>query len=215
MTSITLTAEEQALQTQIEAQLKDIWEKHNKRIDVRLLLNVLAAQCHALHMSLKSRGLEPRHNKYMYQNRGVPPTDVEFYRHIHPAEALLKFINDTSANDDPIDSTMGHEFDFNVFSRRWGYRDTFRLTRNPQGWHVAFMNSGQSDKDGRPHLFELLDGENINYPRALPGYFGWLWDCAKENGLSHEEVQNAINELADWVSECERTSPAGVFDAFK
>lgn len=58
-------------------------------------------------MSLKNSGCEPKHHKYMLENRGVPVEDVEFYNHIHPVDDLLKFIDDVNANDDPEDTTIG------------------------------------------------------------------------------------------------------------
>jgi hypothetical protein len=55
----------------------------------------------------------------------------------------------------------------------------------------------------------------INYPEELPGYFAWLWKQAAEQGLSHEDVQLALKQLADWVSLCEKNTPKGLFRDWK
>lgn len=159
--------------------------------------------------------VKPKHHRYMIENRGYHPDDPEFYNHIHPIEDLLKFINDPHANDDPEDVTLGDKFQFRVFSRRWGHEDTYEFIRNDKGWIISLSSGGQADKLGKPWLFDLLDHDSINYPEELAGYLEWLWIRAEEDGLSHEQVQKALQELADWVSTCERNSPKGIWQGYK
>lgn len=71
-------------------------------------------------MSLKVSGNEPKHHKYMLENRVVPVEEIEFYNHIHPVDDLLKFIDDINANDDPEDTTIGKKFTLKIYTRRWG-----------------------------------------------------------------------------------------------
>lgn len=176
---------------------------------------------HELHMSLASRDHEPRHRGYMIENRRCKPRDPHFYEHIHPVEDLLGFIADEHANDDPKDQTVGVEFDFPVYSRRWGHDDTYKIRRTATGWTFRHLQEATAGRDGRKAgkpgtgLFALLDHDSINYPAALPGYLEWLWDQAAEQGLSLAEVQTALSELAAWVSVCEQSSPVGVFEGFK
>jgi hypothetical protein len=160
--------------------------------------------------------VKPKHHNYMINNRGVSPDDPEFYNHVHPIEDLLKFINDPHANDDPEDQTIGHEFDFNVFSRRWGHNDRYRIKRTSSGWDVSYIAiGGPCNKKGQPFLFENLDHDGINYPEELPGYMEWLWDQSQELGIPHERVQEAINQLAEWVNLCEKNSPKGIWEGYK
>src|SRR4051794_10431288 len=56
-----------------------------------------------LHRSLKEHGHEPKHHRYMIENRGCQPDDPEFYLHLHPIEDLIKFSYNPHANDDPVD----------------------------------------------------------------------------------------------------------------
>lgn len=165
---------------------------------------------------LLHKRVQPKHHKYMLKNRGVSPDDPEFYNHVHPVQDLLKFVDDPHANDDPEDQTIDHEFEFNVFSRRWGHDDRYRIKRTANGWQINHLGiGGPCNRKGEPFLFENLDHDSINYPEELPGYMEWLWDQCSELGLTHDQVQAALNELADWVSLCERNSPRGIWQSFK
>ena len=184
-------------------------------------IDEMGTKAHLLHMSLKKRGHAPKHHKYMLENRELAATHVDFYKHVHPVEDLLRFIENENANDDPVDVTVGHEFEFRVFSRRWGHDDHYTVTRIASGWRFSHMQEIEAGRDGRvggkggTGLFHLLDHDMINYPEELPGYFEWLWEQAAERGLTHDEVQEAVQQLADWVSACERASPGGAFEGFK
>ena len=160
--------------------------------------------------------VKPKHHKYMIKNRGCSPDDPEFYNHFHPVEDLLAFIDDPHANDDPEDQTIGHEFYFKVYSRRWGHYDTYKVVRTANGWDISHIPEGaRSGKDGSPGLYNCLEHDSINYPEDLPGYMKWLWLQAEEKGLSHDEVQEALNDLAEWVSNCEKSTPRGIFREWK
>ena len=173
----------------------------------------MAGAAHELHLSLDPK---PKHHRYMISNRDLLPEDPEFYDHIHPVEDLLDYLDDIHANDDPEDQTIGAKFTFKVYSRRWGHKDNYTLTRTEMGWDTDFMSSGgKGDKSANPGLFNALNHDSVNYPEALPGYLEWLWEQAKEQGLSQEEVQNALNDLAEWISICESNSPQGIFEVYK
>lgn len=160
--------------------------------------------------------VKPKHHKYMIENRECSPDDPEFYNHFHPVEDLLAFIDDPHANDDPEDQTIDHEFKFRVYSRRWGHYDTYTIKRTVEGWNISFMAEGaKSKEDGSPGLYKCLNHDSINYPEELPGYLEWLWRKAEERGLSHKEVQASLDALAEWVSNCEKTTPRGIFREWK
>ncbi len=184
-------------------------------------ISEMGAQAHELHTLLAARGHVPKHHKHMLKNRKVAPDDREFYNHLHPVEDLLRFIANPHANDDPVDVTVGSEFQFQVYGRRWGNDETFYVTRTQSGWtfrHLHEVSTGRDARIGRKGgtgLFQLLDHESINYPEELPGYFEWLWEQAAEQGLPQAKVQEAISNLAEWISVCEKNSPAGIFTSFK
>lgn len=183
-------------------------------------MNVLIQEAgelyHSLHMMLRSRGIEPKHHANMIENRGIQSDDPNFYIHIHPLEDLLKFLDDEHANDDPIDNTIGVNFELRIFSRRWGHDDTYHITRTENGWilnHTAI--GGPCDKGGRPFLFENLRRDLIQYPARLEGWMEWLWDKAATVGLTSEQVQDGLRQLGEWISNSERNAPHGeIWDGF-
>ena len=218
---LKLTAEEEVAATKLRGALDSIMQRLRKHEPVKPEdINAIGALGHQLHTSLKERGHEPKHHKYMVKNRGLAPTDPAFYKHVHPAEDLLRFIGNEHANDDPVDVTIGHEFTFDVYCRRWEGPDSYRIKRTASGWIFSHLHL-PAGRDGRvagkkgTGLFHLLDHDSINYPEELPGYFEWLWEQAAERGLTHEQVQEAVGQLAQWVSTCERGSPTGVFEGYK
>lgn len=211
--SLELTPKEQEMRTYIEKRVSkasDAFAKGDLGDDLDRWILEAGQKAHELHIALKKRGLEPKHHAYMVDNRGMPADHRNFYLHFHPLEDLLKFLEDPHANDDPVDQTIGDQFTFAVYSRRWGHSDHYRLTRTETGWQVGFkMIGGPCDKGGRPFLFENFRQDNIQHPSDLPGWLEWLWEQAKDQGLSHEQVQAALQQLADWVSTVEKSSPDG------
>ncbi|PEU18957.1 MULTISPECIES: hypothetical protein [unclassified Bacillus (in: firmicutes)] len=220
MAGINLTSEQMKLRNLVEERLRklkrDILSNDLPYEESSRIMEEMGAYAHLLHMLLKSQGNEPVHHRYMINNRGMSPDNIEFYKHIHPTEDLLAFIDNVHANDDFADKTVDHEFNFKVFTRRWGNGDIYKIKRTETGWHIDFLSYvGDCNKAAQPLLFEAFIHDSINYPEALPGYFEWLWQRAKEEGLNHEEVQQALDQLAKWVSICEKNSPSGIFGGYK
>lgn len=171
-------------------------------------LKKAAELAHQLHKSLTDRGIEVKHHGYMLKNRGVPPENPKFYQHYHPIEDLLAFLEDPSANDDPEDKTLGVEFDFKVYSRRWDREDRYKLTRNAGGWYVEFHGiKGQCNKQGWPYLYRNFDQDYIQYPEGFGRRLESLWRRAADDGLTKEQVQQGLSDLADWINVTEKNVP--------
>ena len=216
--AVELTAEESALRREIEERLARCWaslETRRPEDDLPKQIAEMGDLATKLHQSLASRGVKPKHHKYMLKNREVPVSDPEFYRHIHPVQDLLKFIDDMNANDDPVDMTIGHDFDLPVYSRRWGHEESYHLKRTKSGWEFRHFHSGACDKRGAPLLYDSLDHDSINYPEELGGYLEYLWERAEKDGLSHEQVQEALTVLGRWIITCEQSSPEGIWTHYK
>lgn len=217
--NIQLLPNEAALRTEIT----ELMEKASKAFDdgrssedaVKLIEDA-GERSHRLHMLLKQRGQEPRHHAYMIENRGMPSDDSDFYLHFHPIQDLLKFLEDEHANDDPEDQTIGAEFSFRVFTRRWGNYDTYNVIRTKDGWDISHSAiGGPCDKGGQPFLFRNFRQDSIQFPAKFDGWMEWLWNQAAEKGLSAAQVQTALQELADWVSQTEKSAPdGGVWEGF-
>lgn len=217
MPKIALTDNETRLKSDLQDRITELYRQPRVEGERwRAIQDELGALANELHMSLKARGYEPRHTRMMRDARRVQPEDQEFYRHVHPVEDLMKFLEDTDANRDPEDVTIGSKFRFTVFSRRWGHTDDYELIRTAEGWTLNYnLYSGPCDKTGVPWLYKSLSHDSINYPEALGGYLEYLWQQAADEGLSEVEVQAAVDALGAWVQTCEQHSPGGVFSAYK
>lgn len=166
----------------------------------------MSEAAHKLHMQLEP---QPRHHAYMIENSGMEADHPEFYSHIHPVQDLLKYLEDTTANDDPIDHTIGKKFDFIVYSNRWGHKDNYALTRTKDGWFVEHLTYSGEDKRNEEMkvLYRAMQHESISFPRNVDSYLNSIWVLAKEKGLSHEEVQEMLTKVANWISETEMNAP--------
>jgi hypothetical protein len=215
--AVPLSEAQQTLYDQMEESFKTLlFGELSSSQEHRDVHEHMAVSAHKLHLSLLQAGVEPVFGRHMLKNRGCPPTELEFYRHVHAVEDLIKFIGNPNSNRDPEDITLGKEFEVKIYSRRWGHEDRYRIKRTEAGWTIRNLaRGGPCDKKGYPGFFQALDGDQINYPEELPGYLKWLWDRAAENGLSPDEVQAGLDSLAEWISICEQHSPMGVFSGYK
>jgi len=199
---IELTQKEEKLFLELKTVFDSLW---NEKVEYDF--KKLESLARGLHLSLKDRGLEPKHHAYMIKNRALNPDQEGFYNHLHPVEDLIKFIGDQDANNDPMDQTLGEEFTFSVYTKRWGHEDKYSMKRTKTGWTVShFGIQGDCNKEGFPYLFKNLDQDFVSYPRDLGSYVWSIWETA-ERGLTKAEVQALITQVANWVSQCERTKP--------
>lgn len=105
---------------------------------------------------------------------------------------------------------------FTVYSRRWGHNDTYEIARAETGWRVQHITTGgDCDKQGRPYLFNNLDHDSINYPASLGEYMEFLWEKVDEDSLSDAQIQQHLNQLANWVQGVEQSTPEGIWDQLK
>jgi len=104
---------------------------------------------------------------------------------------------------------MNEDLEFKVYSRRWDKYDIYKLTHIPTGWGVRhIVINGECDKQGNPYLYKNFRQDFISYPHDLPDLLEILWDAVEENNLTKQELQERINDLAEWVSKCEGIQPS-------
>ena len=102
---------------------------------------------------------------------------------------------------------MNEELDFRVFTRRWEHYDTYRFTRITTGWHREFkVHTGDCNPKGEPYFYSNFRQDYVSYPNDLPDVLELLWEHADE--LTEEELQEKMNEIAEWVNACERAHPS-------
>lgn len=204
---VELTGEQEKLRQVIIENLaiaKD-WQKQDQEV-VEKAFQRMKVAAHDLHMQLEPK---PKHHRYMIQNRGMEAEHPEFYNHIHPVEDLLDYLEDTSANDDPIDHTIGDKFEFQVYSNRWGHKDRYELIRTESGWHISQLSYNGEDKldEEMKVLYGAMQHDGISFPRNVDSYMHSIWIQAQDQGLKHEQVQELLNRVADWISQTEMTAP--------
>lgn len=100
------------------------------------------------------------------------------------------------------------EFNFTVFSNRWGHHATYQINKTNDGWYVKHIAiNGDCAPDGKPFLFSNLDQDNISYPHRTGWYLEYLWNQLHNEVISYEEAQLHLQELADWINDCEKSQP--------
>lgn len=173
-------------------------------------MDEMADKALKLHVSLAGQGKTPQYTQRMIENRKISddadPGTREFYYHLHPVEDLLEWLLNPRTDLDPVDQSMNKEFEVNIYTRRSSHTDVHRIKRTPHGWAIDDI---PCDKGGRSALYEILNQDLVEYPADLPSRLEWLWNTAREEGLSIEEVHKRLNELFLWLQVIEEKKPSG------
>ena len=100
------------------------------------------------------------------------------------------------------------EFEFKVYSRRWGRYDTYRLTKTRSGWNIRHKAiNGDSEPSGKPILYANFDQDSISYPSGLEFMVMHIWQQLDSKEIDETKTQRMLDDLAEWVSECEMRTP--------
>ena len=159
-------------------------------------------------------GRLPILNKYLMINSSKIPENnvVDFYNHYDMLNAMLKDIRGEGENmTRKGDETLDHEMIFSVYTRRWGYSNNYAVHRTIDGWDVRYIAiNGECDKDGTNMLFTNLDQDCVFYPKdGVKHAMTELWKQADEGVLSLQELQEKLQQIADWISCVERAVGEG------
>jgi hypothetical protein len=103
--------------------------------------------------------------------------------------------------------------EFNVYSRRWGHFDTYKLNKTPGGWYIKHLDiSGNCDTYGNPIFYQIFERDCISYPSNFSEYLYYLWQKVDSNKWNERTIQPKLNALAKWVSHTEYYKPKrGIF----
>ena len=100
------------------------------------------------------------------------------------------------------------KLNFEVYNRRWNKKDIYTITWQENGWHLKHIaHTGDCDKEGKPFLYGNFGQDSINYPSSIDGFMEHLWQEIDEEVIDHEEAQKKLQQLADWVTTCEKATP--------
>jgi hypothetical protein len=101
-----------------------------------------------------------------------------------------------------------NEFKFVVFNNRRSSNLTYRIKKTPTGWDISHLAiNGPCKPDGSPLFFMNFNQDSINYPSGFGNSLEWLWEQIHNGKMIHEEAQAKLQELADWVTVCEKNVP--------
>ena len=105
------------------------------------------------------------------------------------------------------DLHLGQEMPFTVYTRRWGSTDTYQISRTVDGWYCRHISiNGKCKKNGEGALFQNLEHDNVFFPRDGVAYaFEKLWEDADEGKIDFNELSNRLQQVADWISEVEKS----------
>lgn len=152
--------------------------------------------------------------KYLLYNRGISPEQdiTGFYDHYDSLKALLDEIRGKGQKMQiESDETLEKELTFEVYTRRWGHTDRYRIKRTIDGWycsHIAIR--GKCEKNGDGALFENLHHDCVFFPEDAVKYgMEELWEAADEGEIGLEELQRRLQQVADWISHVEKAAGEG------
>lgn len=153
----------------------------------------------------------PEYSEQMLINsRMIPEEDIkEYYNNYHALEDLYEASIGKGISIESLkgDLNLDKELKFKVFSRRWGHDDIYTVERRTDGWYASHIaESGTSEKDGTGALLKNLKHDLISFPEEGIKYaLNQLWNMADEREMSVDELQIKLQEIADWISEVEKT----------
>ena len=99
-------------------------------------------------------------------------------------------------------------FDFRVYSLRHDKLSTYIFTKTKDGWHIRYIAiGGDATPDGAPVLYDNFLQDGIAYPSTFGAFLNQVWQDINLEELSNADAQTKLQELADWVSDCERSQP--------
>lgn len=192
---------------------EDEYEKSNRfNFDFSILNEMYEKQLKSV-IPIIHWGRLPILPEYLMINSGrIPEKGIEeFYDHYHMLQALRRDILGKGVTMDiKGDLTLGKRLTFKVYNRRWGHADIYGITRTVEGWNVSHITTGKSEKDGEGALIANLHHDSIFFPEEGVKYaLSELWEQAEDGELTLSELQERLQQVADWISIVEKAVGEG------
>lgn len=88
------------------------------------------------------------------------------------------------------------------------YCPKFGIVWTSSGWQFHCAETPFiSEKDAEKFLEYLRRHEGVSYPSNIHAFFEGLWDDIAYNGLYCESIQERLEELGTWISNCSKQVP--------
>jgi len=135
----------------------------------------------------------------------TPETFYSDYRAIRELSKILS-VKDYKWEQENGDDNLDKELSFKVYTNRWRSYNTFKETRTIYGWNVTHLAiNGFSMKNGKGSLIKNLEQDIIFYPEyAVQEALEILWERADKTSGFLSNLQEQIQEIADWITETEK-----------
>lgn len=157
--------------------------------------------------------------EYLIENSRIYPSDINFFNHIHMIEDLADLLSKPIIYSKKGDINLYQKMRFEVYTNRWGHFDTYHIARSFDGWifygfgfNETAQNITNCDKNGNGALIRALEHDSINYPKNLPFALEHLWQRADEDDMNINDLSGYIADLADWISNTEKSKPQFLAD---
>lgn len=97
---------------------------------------------------------------------------------------------------------------FKVYNRRRGNDITYTVKKTDEGWYLDYIAIyGDCDKEGKPYFYSNFNQDYIEYPVGFGDFLAHLWKQIDDEEIEKEEAQEKLQQLADWVTLCEKGQP--------
>ncbi len=84
----------------------------------------------------------------------------------------------------------------------------FEVVRTSSGWQFHCSEISLLSEKGAEKFFEYLRRhEGVSYPSNIDAFFEGLWDDIACEGLHCDAIQERLEELGNWISDCSKQIP--------
>jgi len=100
------------------------------------------------------------------------------------------------------------KLELTYWTNRWGSTTTLGLEKTKEGWIFhAMAHSGQTDSFGMPHLIGNFHQDYVAFPDGVGNFLHFIHTQITNGAIDEDRAQEMLNQLGDWISECERSTP--------
>jgi hypothetical protein len=95
-----------------------------------------------------------------------------------------------------------------IYCPKPGSKISFGVNLTRCGWQFDLGEWDMfTDKTAQDLCEYLRRHEDVSYPHSVGTYFEGLWDDIDLENLSAEQIQERLDEIADWISSCSERRP--------
>lgn len=153
----------------------------------------------------------PEYSVETILNREYIPEEFtsNFYDHFNTLEILYNFLispNNALPRTTLGDITLNKNLTLKIYSNINKSYKTYNIERTIYGWNCHFFKTKYGNISGEA-IITTLNQDLISFPITLPTFFKELWEKSNSSNMTLEELQENINNIAQWISLVEQNKP--------